>query len=367
MDVLYVIDLVFLLMILIIATLNHILPRLTRREIFFSVTVSGGYRETPEARKTIRRYRAAVWVHALIAASLVVASHLQNLDWIRIAAIFWLAGGCFLAFLKARHETLPHAESPVAQREAAVAPRPPSIFGSWWLQAIPFAVLAAAAAYLQLHWDEIPVRFPIHWELDGRPNEWSTRTFSGVYGPLLIGVIVCLGLALTSYGIQHWTRQVQARGAGAAHESFFRASQRGILFITELFLAVTSAWTGLLPLYHQPNARMPGFVPLLVGSVLFTLFVIGWLIYTGQGGENLSRRGPEPSAVPERLPAGDRTPDRCWKAGVIYINRNDPAVLVEKRFGVGYTLNFGHPVSWILLGSLVLIPAALAFFLGHPH
>jgi len=367
MDLLYLIDVVFLLVILIVATLNHFLPRLTRREIFFSVTVSSGYRETPEAQKTIRGYRAAAWVHALIAASLVVASHLQNLDWLKIAAIFWLAGGCFLAFLKARHDTLPHAESPVAQREAAVAPRPPSIFGSWWLQAGPFAVLTAAAAYLQFHWDEIPGRFPTHWGLDGQPNGWSTRTLSGVYGPLLIGVVVCLGLALTSYGIQHWTRQVQARGAGAAHESFFRASQRGILLVTEFFLAATSAWTGLLPLHHLPNARMPGLAPMLIGSLLFILFVVGWLPYLGQGGENLSRRGSELSRAPEELPAGDRTPDQCWKAGVIYINRDDPAVLVEKRFGVGYTLNLGHPVSWVLLGSLVLIPVALALFFSHAH
>src|SRR5208282_3501442 len=129
MDALFVMDLVLLLVILIVAALNHFLPRLTRREIFFSVTISSGYRETPEARKTMRRYRVAVWAHALIAISLVAASAVQNLDWLKIAAIFWLVGGCFVAFLRARHETLPHAESPVPQREAAVAPRPSSILG----------------------------------------------------------------------------------------------------------------------------------------------------------------------------------------------------------------------------------------------
>ena len=367
MDTLLLMDLLLILVILLIAALNHFLPRLTRREIFFAVTVSHGYRETQEARKTIVRYRAAVWTHALIATCLVVASSTQNLDWLKIAAIFWLAGGCFVAYLRARHETLPHAESPVPQREAAVAPRPPSIIGSWWLQASPFAILAATAAYLYFHWDEIPEKFPVHWGWDGRPNGWATRSFSGVYGPLLIGLSVCLGLALASYGIQHWTRQVQVRGAGAVHESFFRSSQRGIMLVTELFLAATSAWTGLLPLRHQTISQMPGLVPILIGSVLFILFVFGWLIYTGQGGENLPDTGSEPSPAPEKLPAGDRTPDQCWFAGVIYVNRNDPAVLVEKRFGVGYTLNFGHPVSWVLLGSLILIPAALALFFSHAH
>jgi len=365
MDTLFVMDLVLILEILIVAALIHLLPRLTRREIFFAVTVSSGYRETQEARKTMLRFRAAVRIHALIAISLVVASRIEHVNWLAISAIYWLVGGCFVAFLRARRETLPHAQSPASQREAAVAPRPSSIIGSWWLQASPFAILAVTAAYLHFNWDQIPVKFPVHWGLNGKPNGWSTRSFSGVYGPLLLGACICLGLALLSYGIQHWTRQVRASGVGAAHESFFRSSQRGIILITELFLAATFAWTGWLPLQPQVDSQMPGMIPIFFGTVLFLLSVVGWLIYTGQGGENLSRAGSGPSPASPELPTGDRTPDQCWKAGVIYINRNDPAVLVEKRFGVGYTLNFGHPISWVLLGSLVLIPALLAFFLNR--
>src|SRR6201987_6566316 len=45
----------------------------------------------------------------------------------------------------------------------------------------------------------------------------------------------------------------------------------------------------------------------------------------------------------------DRTPDRCWKAGIFYVNRADPALFVEKRVGIGYTLNFGNPWSWVVL------------------
>jgi hypothetical protein len=50
----------------------------------------------------------------------------------------------------------------------------------------------------------------------------------------------------------------------------------------------------------------------------------------------------------------DGTPDECWKLGQIYYNPNDPALLVEKRFGVGYTINFGNRASWLLIGLLVL-------------
>jgi len=45
-------------------------------------------------------------------------------------------------------------------------------------------------------------------------------------------------------------------------------------------------------------------------------------------------------------PIGDRSEDRHWKAGFLYVNSSDPALFVEKRFGIGYTLNFGRPASW---------------------
>jgi uncharacterized membrane protein len=42
---------------------------------------------------------------------------------------------------------------------------------------------------------------------------------------------------------------------------------------------------------------------------------------------------------------------------MFYVNRNDPAFFVEKRFGLGYTLNFGHPLSWALTGGSLLMMA----------
>lgn len=52
---------------------------------------------------------------------------------------------------------------------------------------------------------------------------------------------------------------------------------------------------------------------------------------------------------------------------MIYYNPDDPAVLVEKRFGIGYTLNFGNGRSWLVLGGIVLVPLILALVLTHTH
>ncbi len=36
---------------------------------------------------------------------------------------------------------------------------------------------------------------------------------------------------------------------------------------------------------------------------------------------------------------------RYWLGGVFHYNRDDPAVLVPRRFGIGLTLNLGNPLS----------------------
>ncbi len=45
-----------------------------------------------------------------------------------------------------------------------------------------------------------------------------------------------------------------------------------------------------------------------------------------------------------------------WKWGVLYFNPNDPRIVVPKRIEwLGWTLNFGQPVSIIIIGGILLL------------
>ncbi len=60
---------------------------------------------------------------------------------------------------------------------------------------------------------------------------------------------------------------------------------------------------------------------------------------------------------------GDATPDHAWKiGGLIYFNPHDPAIWVEQRVGLGYTLNIGNSRAWLLIGMMVA-PVIAARFL----
>ena len=53
-----------------------------------------------------------------------------------------------------------------------------------------------------------------------------------------------------------------------------------------------------------------------------------------------------------------RDDDGNWKLGIFYFCPQDPAFLVPKRLGIGWTLNFGSP--WSLLFAVIVI-AVLAW------
>lgn len=48
-----------------------------------------------------------------------------------------------------------------------------------------------------------------------------------------------------------------------------------------------------------------------------------------------------------------------WVGGIFFFDREDKRVFVPKRFGFGWTPNFAHPASWLVL-ALPLVIALLA-------
>lgn len=51
-----------------------------------------------------------------------------------------------------------------------------------------------------------------------------------------------------------------------------------------------------------------------------------------------------------------------WKWGIIYNNPNDQAIWVDKRVGIGWTLNFARKESWFIIFMILAIPLAILVF-----
>jgi len=194
------------------------------------------------------------------------------------------------------------------------------------LQAVPFAILAGAALWLARHFYELPERLPIHWNWRGEADGFVGRNGVSVALPLLIGAAVCLMLAALRSGLRR-----------SAPDGALRAATLKVLLAGEYFAALICC--GVLAA-SVTSGR-------LLKPVLWFAFaaVVGLIVFAARSGRGIPRE-------PERNPA-------AWRAGVFYVDRNDPALFVPKRSGFGYTVNFGYPAAVLLTLGTVAVPLAI--------
>jgi uncharacterized membrane protein len=114
----------------------------------------------------------------------------------------------------------------------------------------------------------------------------------------------------------------------------------------------------LAALRPNPAAPLPGLWPIMVGQTLLIGSIFFIAFRAGQGGWRWGTPEGSETVPADSPPVGDRTPDACWKLGLFYVNRNDPALFVEKRFGIGWTLNFANPRVGLVIGAILFFVLA---------
>jgi uncharacterized membrane protein len=322
-----VVTISMLVVLAFIGAVLLLLPHISPRRFLFAITVPPGFHSTPGARRALRRY------HWLTAASIVLGAILTlviPLEWAPAAiAVPFL--GAMAGFLRERSYVRRIAGPISDERQAELSVEPNRLPGWFWLVLPPFVLPAAVMLYLRAHWNEIPERFPIHWSFQG-PNRWTGKSISGVYGSLLYGEALMFMFLLLALAIFYGAR---------------RSPQRDM--IMKLMVVGTYVFGCLFgAIALQPLLNFPPVWFLAAPAV----FVIVALVF----GYRIVRDSERTS---------EATPDECWYLGTIYFDSQDPAVFVQKRFGFGYTFNFGSRWSWVLLAAILSVPLAMTVVLPH--
>lgn len=314
----------FVLILLVGSVLAHFLPRWTRPDVFFAVTVDPSFRQTGAGRRILSSYRGILWGFTIAGIALFLATGFLELALIQIA-------GFVFSLAVAHHQALAHAVSPSPILEVDLAAPRETLPGGLLVASLPIASLVALALWASSNWDRLPSRIPVHWGLHGA-DRWVARTTVGVYGLIAMDAVISLGFVLFAWGILHWSRRVSTTEARAMGDRRFRRLNVQLALLIS-YVPAAQAWIVLL----KPEAMGLWWsaVLLLPIAVYFTRLI--------RARQSLIT-----------VPVGDRTPDTSWKLGIFYFNPADPSIFVEKRFGIGYTFNFGNRWSWAVLGALMM-------------
>jgi uncharacterized membrane protein len=227
---------------------------------------------------------------------------------------------------------------------------PPRFPVRWLIPAL--TVIAATIVVGVIRYPDLPARLAATgW--GGRHARKSVVTAFAIVAAQLWVTVEATGLLVLVYRSRPDIEATDPATSTGRYRRYLTAMTRAILTLVALvdltlLLVALRVWQ-----VYQLSGAASTVVVLPFAAGLIILGVVAYR--TGQGGSRLSR-----GAGPRRPAAGtDRDDDRFWKAGLFYVNRDDPALMVGARFGVGWTFNFGNRIAWLIVAVIVATPLGL--------
>ncbi|MFN0121131.1 MAG: DUF1648 domain-containing protein [Blastocatellia bacterium] len=346
---------------LLLAGMLSWLPVMRGAAGFFGVNVSPDYL-AQTGRVLLRAYR-----RRLLITLLALTAVGMGLAW--ATSTTWQNGRLMTPFGVTM--TLNLLAAAIVYRQAARAARPHAIAGATRVaasmrtrrlrdftfpgyEALLVALTLAPFAVLWFYYDLLPPRVPTHYDFAGRPDAWRGKTWQTVFatplislwmqGLLLIAKYSFIGMRITlpvDRSEEYRALKEQAlglwiRGADGA---------RALLGLMLSALAMNVAFSSV--------PALSAWRPVAMVTVWFVTIALiaglAWALW------QTLRLNAQMEQIAGAAFVTSAMEERGWRAGgLIYYNPADPALFVEKRIGLGATVNFGHKSVWWLLAYMAL-------------
>ena len=287
----------------------------------------------------------AASLNAILAAAIVAA-----------ATIPLIASFALMLHYRKRVKAIKREEGWKAERDEAVAfigfeeaPAPPSL--AWNVVYVPI-VLITLALGLALY-PSTPDLVPTHIDFAGNVNQWTPKGPALIAFPLLVEVFMAACFIFSHWMTIRSKKDVDpARPAISAYA--YGAFARAECILLLVSGSVLTAVLGIVMILMMTEflSMLVTMVLIIVATLVFVGATIAFSVVYGQSGSRLVKRLEENGDI-----IADN--DERWKAGIFYWNKDDASLILPKRFGVGWTMNWARPAAWVIVGGITL--ASIAF------
>lgn len=230
-----------------------------------------------------------------------------------------------------------------------------AVSNKWFL--IHFALTVICAIFVYANYDRIPESIAMKFDFQGNVVRTAAKSMWTVLFPNIMQLVMILVFLMVNRSISTSKQQVHAGNPEQSVRQNIIFRRRWSLFtlISSFAMVFLFALIQFNMLYPQ-SMEIVVVVSMLV-PIFIVLFALILSITTGQGGSRIGR-----SKVGSPIqPVND---DAYWKLGVLYFNPQDPAIWVEKRSGIGWTINFANLKGWFMLIGIIVIIVAVSIYKG---
>ena len=226
---------------------------------------------------------------------------------------------------------------------------------------LPIFITIGLIAYTGTQYSIMPDLIPTHWGPNGTPDAFSEKNPFSVVALLLI----LLTMQLMMLSINIFTKKsgiklnVAKRNSSRIQQLTFRKYTSWLLFFLTILLTILFGFFQLTTIHSTLVGHILMMTVPLGSFVIILLITALYAFKVGQGGARVNVE-----VIDQQAPGlTDTDEDTYWKAGVFYVNRKDPSIFVEKRFGVGWTLNFGNPIGYLVIFIPLIIILVISLLL----
>jgi uncharacterized membrane protein len=326
-------------------------PYFIRKNICFGISIPESEYQNPQFKTLRRNYSIGCLASGLILGIGGTVCYIwisaENTMWIQIGGLFFylIVSILIYFFMRSKIKAIKQASDWEIETKAVaeISGKPDkTIRTAWYL--LYLAVIAITVFAAVLKYPTLPQQIPIHYNIAGQVDRYAAKSIGTFFVMPLIQLLIGLLFAGINIGIGMSKRQRNFERT-QAFRCIMSISLFAIGFMVMLmFTCVQLSMLSIL------NEKLMMILPIafLVATFVICIYLA---VKVGQGGSRLR--------TTDDSPVNKVDDDRYWLGGFLYCNNNDPSLFVEKRFGMGYTLNFGNPKSLIAIGALVILIVAL--------
>ncbi len=351
-----------------LGTFLAFMPHLARRQECFAVTVPASAGTDPCLRRLKRRFTVSLLALTIVlgaGACVLFVQGIQDdgglldvLDWYLIASdagvliIYYLLMLFFRRKVQARKEQMGWE----AQRQKSAA-----VIGEEAVRRVPLswcwvfvAIIAATFVCALVCYPSLPDQVPVRVSADGTVQEWMAKGPAVIAFPVVLQVFLAGCFTFALWSINRSKKQVDPAAPAAsalAYGLYARAWSLYDLICGSVMVAVVGALFLLASMELIPLIVVAAVTMMLAVAAVASALVLS-VVY-GQAGSRVFERMEATDAMPE-------DDDVHWKAGLFYFNPDDAGLFLPERFGIGWTMNWGRPAAWAVLGGVIAAFAAFA-------
>lgn len=338
----------------LVLVLALVLPSITSRTVPFGVRIPEQRAHDPAVTRQTRAYRWRVVGVGVVAAGACVAIFgLTGETLLLPLSVLVLLGVWYGCFFVAHHEiqaakTAGGWYEGVRQGitvDTTLRTDPPRFPWLWLVPAVVVVVVSVVIGIIK--YPSMPEMLTVHYNARSA-NRAAAKSVGTAFSLVFVQIGVTAVFTAIAGGIFFRSRTdldpAHPVSSARWHRRYMVLGAKALLGLAATIdLAMLGAsllmWTGTVTRWAPVVVVVP-----ILAAVAVTIVVLA-------RNNRVRDDGDEDTGLTHR------DDDRYWRGGLFYVNRDDQALVVPRRFGLGWTLNFGNPRALMLLAGVVAVIA----------